>query len=1291
MKDALVSEKSIFEAAVEMISQGERAAFLDKACGPDQSLRKDVEMLLSAHDRLGSQPVDPSPDPRTALREPMAFEPLGSVIGPYKLMEQIGEGGMGLVYVAEQHHPVRRKVALKLIKPGMDTRQVIARFEAERQALAVMNHPNIAKVFDGGETPSGRPYFVMELVRGVPITEYCDEHRLTPRARLELFLQVCAAVQHAHQKGIIHRDIKPSNVMIASHDGTPVVKVIDFGVAKAIGQQLTDKTVYTHFAQFIGTPLYMSPEQAGQSALDIDTRTDIYALGVLLYELLTGTTPFDKERLHEASYDEIRRLIREEEPPKPSTRMSTLNAQAGSTLSAQRQSNPRELSLLLRGELDWIVMKSLEKDRNRRYESANSLAADLERYLKDEPVQACPPSRRYLLEKFLRRHRTGVLTTTALLAAALVIAVGSGYMVLDRADRHAKIEQKVEVALAGARTAIEAGDLTLARQRVAEAHTYLATERERLPVGDADCNRLLKEIEARQADQSRLREFLKLANDGQDKMAYDGLLGGDVQAKEALDLFGVLQDDLWMARLDNSYLTAGQKEQIRETAYVTLLSLADVGLRWAPGYPETAQRSVDLLRRAEALQAPTRAFYFVRSECHRLRGNTAAAAEDVKRFRETLARTALDHYLPGHSAGWYGDYQEAVRAYRAALDLQPNHYNALYFLAQRLCEGEIKRLPEAIQLNAACSALRPEHILPYTNRADGYHKLGQLEEAETAYAVAIASAKSEADRAWSYALRLKFYKALGRTEKAREDEKRAIALYEQVLAKPIVKHDRESLSAMNNLAILYCDAGRLLEGMALHQQTLEKRKATLGPDDPCTLQSMHSLAYNYREAGRLPEAIALYEEMFDRTKAKLGPDHPDTLINLHNLAEAHGKAGRLQKAIDLHEQALEVRKVKRGLDHVDTLKSMNQLAGAYRKAGRLQEAIELSKQIQEKRKATLGPDHADTLQAMSLLALGYRDTGRLPEAIALLEEVLKNTEAKFGPDHLDTLQSMSNLAISYGIAGRRPEAIALLERTLEKKKFRLGPDHLNTLRSMNNLAHFYRNGRLKDAIAMLEQMLELSKTKHGSDHPFTLMSMGNLAIAYEDAGRRLEAIELHEQTLAKTKAKLGPDHPDTLHSMNELAGSYQRGGKLDEANQLLRDLLEHERKKDGTKATLADGMLAKLGLNLLKQERYVEAEPLLRECLAIREKQLPDDWRRFNTLSQLGGALLGQKNYADAEALLLEGYEGMKQREAKIPSEGKIRVTEAIERIVRLYEATEQTDKARTWRDKLSGGKTSVD
>jgi WD40 repeat protein/serine/threonine protein kinase/predicted Zn-dependent protease len=464
-----MNEETLFHQALQKPT-AERAAFLAQACAGDVALRRRLEILLEAHDNPDSRLAPNSPAFVPTIVQPAIVEAPGTVIGHYKLLEQIGEGGFGIVFMAEQLHPVRRKVAFKILKPGMDTRQVIARFEAERQALALMDHPHIAKVFDGGATDSGRPYFVMELVKGVPITEYCDANQLTPRERLELFVSICHAVQHAHQKGIIHRDIKPSNVLVTKHDGIPVVKVIDFGVAKALGQQLTDKTVFTNFAQMIGTPLYMSPEQAELSGLDIDTRTDIYSLGVLLYELLTGTTPFDKERLKSAAFDEIRRIIREDEPPKPSTRLSELSrvgsahqsrgsAHSGNatgahsppygsslaSIAALRKMEPRKLSQLVRGDLDWIVMKALEKDRNRRYETANGFALDIQRYLADEPVAACPPSAVYRFRKFARRNKE-LLTTMTALGILLVAATIGAVFAAVQSGRLAEREQELRNA-----------------------------------------------------------------------------------------------------------------------------------------------------------------------------------------------------------------------------------------------------------------------------------------------------------------------------------------------------------------------------------------------------------------------------------------------------------------------------------------------------------------------------------------------------------------------------------------------------------------------------------------------------------------------------------------------------------------------------------------------------------------------------------------------------------------------------------------------------------------------------
>jgi eukaryotic-like serine/threonine-protein kinase len=530
--------EEIFGEALTQADGAARAAYLSQACANDPDLRQRVEALLAAHEATDNLLRLPAAD--SAANAAISEGP-GSKIGRYKLLEEIGEGGFGVVFMAEQEQPVRRKVALKIIKAGMDTRQVVARFEAERQALAMMDHPNIAKVLDAGATETGRPYFVMELIKGIPITQYCDQQSLSIADRMQLFIQVCQAVQHAHQKGIIHRDLKPSNVLITLHDDKAVPKIIDFGVAKAIEGKLTEKTLFTGFHQLIGTPTYMSPEQAQLSGIDVDTRSDIYSLGVLLYELLTGTTPLDAKTLLSNAFDEMQRMIREDEPPKPSTRVSTLADDTQTARASQRSSDPKRLTQQLRGDLDWIVMRCLEKDRTRRYETAAGLADDVQRYLSDQPVEACRPTHWYRLKKFIRRNKLGVLAgsliATALAAGLILASIGflqahqQAQISHTQAARSEQVAQFLKDTLAAAGPSVARGrDATLMREILDKTADRVAKELQDQPEVQGDLWMTLGSTYSDIGDDQRAIPLFRRAVD-----CYQAALGSE-NAKLALAL-----------------------------------------------------------------------------------------------------------------------------------------------------------------------------------------------------------------------------------------------------------------------------------------------------------------------------------------------------------------------------------------------------------------------------------------------------------------------------------------------------------------------------------------------------------------------------------------------------------------------------------------------------------------------------------------------------------------------------------------------------------------------------------
>jgi serine/threonine protein kinase/tetratricopeptide (TPR) repeat protein len=763
--------ESILAAAVEMECEAERRQFVEQACVGDAEMRRRVEELIEDHFRAGDFLQFPAPALAATDEEPFRERP-GTVIGPYKLLEEIGEGGFGVVFMAEQTQPVRRKVALKVLKPGMDTRQVVARFEAERQALALMDHPHIARVLDGGQTTSGRPYFVMDLVKGLPITAYCDQAQLTPRERLGLVVHLCQAVQHAHQKGIIHRDLKPSNVLVTLQDGAPLVKVIDFGIAKALGQQLTDKTLFTGFAQMVGTPLYMSPEQAALSNADVDTRSDVYSLGVLLYELLTGTTPVDRRRFRTAAFDEIRRIIREEDPPRPSTRLST--AEGLPTLAANRSMEPGKLTRLVRGELDWIVMKALEKDRNRRYDSAAGLAADVQRHLNDEPVQACPPSAWYRFRKFARRNKAGLAAAGFVLFVIALLGVVGGWVARDW-------ESRKERTVAQAKAAWE-DVVRLRREGKWPAALSVARRTEALLAGagaDPDLGRQfaglcrdlemaarLEEVRAHEPsdrtgrfDWTRLGpEFAQAFRDyGIDVEALAPgeaaeLIRGRTIPEElvaALDDWAMLRwrtDRTGAQRLLEVARAADQdraRNRLREAfargerAYLQKLATSDEIDHFPPStilllvsalaHAGATESAVEVLRKAQRQHPDDVWTNMALAEV--LSVEPATRGEAIGFYRAALACRPASfaiHFILGHALQEQGKPEQAAELFRRATQLKPDSPWAHFLLGGALVR--LDRLPEGLAEFRRAVQLQPRFDAPTPQGADGLRPIKRLVE-----------------------------------------------------------------------------------------------------------------------------------------------------------------------------------------------------------------------------------------------------------------------------------------------------------------------------------------------------------------------------------------------------------------------------------------------------------------------------------------------------------------------------------------------------------------------------------
>jgi tetratricopeptide (TPR) repeat protein len=836
--------------------------------------------------------------------------------------------------MAEQTRPVRRKVALKVLKPGMDTRQVVARFEAERQALAIMDHPNIAKVFDGGATPSGRPYFVMELVKGVPITDYCDENHLTPRQRLELFVPVCQAVQHAHQKGIIHRDLKPSNVLVAVHDTTPVVKVIDFGVAKALGQELTERTLFTGFAQMVGTPLYMSPEQAGQSSLDVDTRSDIYSLGVMLYELLTGTTPFDKARLNDASYEEIRRIIREEEPARPSNRISTLAAHASSTISENRQSDPRRLRRLFRGELDWIVMKALEKDRNRRYETANGLALDIQRYLADEPVQACPPSAWYRFSKLTRRNRTALAVAGVMLFCIALVGGLGGWVLFDRAAQQRQADDRVLASLTPAEPLLGEGrpwDPTLiaAAQRI-ESELQSGALR---PAVRLRAEQLRKDVQMLTAlDKIRLQQA-----ESRDGELFDSV-GTDTRYAQAFTEYGLapgaLETSAAATRVRNSAireaLIAGldawmQVRPAQDRDWVQAVANGADDNAWRRTFREAAlaQNSEELKALAvkkEALAEPPSVLAWLGS----VLAKTGLTDEADAVLRQSQRRYPADfwiNYKLGHFLIFSPRYNPTASAgyLRAAVGIRPTSAEAhsLLGVALRLqgdLDGAIEAYQQALALSPKFTMGRLNLAEALVDRGDVERALAECDRAEQRFDVSYLSQASSV-RARVY---IKAYRLL--SSSGRDDEAVRLAQDAVDSFSKAARDHADVAAARDALAWFHHDLGKLQSQRGQNADALKNQSRAAAiwdelardvPGEPDYRDHhAHVLTYHLAPllaaAGRVPEAEAAYRQAIAAWEMLRGVDQRlwNAVLGLSSLL---ANSGRFEEAEQTWTKAVEKR------------------------------------------------------------------------------------------------------------------------------------------------------------------------------------------------------------------------------------------------------------------------------------------------------------------------------------------------------------------------------------------------
>jgi serine/threonine protein kinase/Tfp pilus assembly protein PilF len=1107
-KSSATTAESVFGAAMAL-PPSERMEYVARVCGSDLPLRATVEALLQAHEApegfLPEQPGQGSPSFLAPRPSSTPSERPGQTIGRYKLLEKIGEGGCGVVYMAEQEEPVRRRVALKIIKLGMDTQQVVARFEAERQALALMDHPNIAKVLDAGATesphpasghplppdgrgaggegapclPAGRPYFVMELVGGVKITEYCEQNHLTTRQRLDLFIQVCRAIQHAHQKGIIHRDIKPSNVLVTTQDGAAVPKVIDFGIAKATQGRLTDETLFTAFEQFLGTPAYMSPEQAQLGGLDVDTRSDIYSLGVLLYELLTGKTPFDAKEMLAAGLEAMRRTIQEKEPPTPSTRLTQAlgaskvqlrgfasrrpKSKVGRPGSEGDRASLRRLQQEVRGDLDWIVMKCLEKDRARRYETANGLARDLERHLNNEPVVAGPPSRLHRFQKLVRRNRA-TATATAIVALVLVLGVGvSSWQAWratraeHRSTREAAKSQQVAKFLTDM---LEGVGPSVARGR----DTTMLRE-----ILDKAAERVNKELTNQPEVQLELRATLAETYEdlGLDKQM-ETMTQENVRL--ARSLFG--EQSLPLARALEQHAAAHFDLDDYEGA--ATLHRTAVGI----------YRNLLGEDHRETLQA--------RSHTARLLGTTGKQAEAEGMFREVLAK---QRRLFGN------DDQEVV----GTLDGLSN----TLWLEGKLPEAESTRREHLRIIRKLSGNDHPDVAHSVQELGWILHYEGKLPEAEAALREALA------------------------------------------LSRKLFNPEHPSVAgSLAGLARVLTDRGQLAEAEAFLREALALSTKASGQESRGVAMHLRDLANVFREQGRLSEAEAGLLEALTILRKISGNDDPEVATFLNDLGVLHQKRGNFPEAEAAFRESLAISRKHFGNEHADVAGALKNL-GYMLKDTKPAEAETMLREALATSERLLGSDNPRVVDARNCLAQVLQIQGKLAEAETLNREALAAYSMWMDGDHPGVGLTLNNLGSVLSDQHRFSEAETMFREALSRKRRSLGEDHPEVAKTVNNLAFvLLQQGKTGETELLFREALRRTRDTLPAGSPALASLIAQLAGVLLMEEKFEEAEPLIRECLAIREEK-SPDDWLTFSAQRMLGSSLLGQRRYAEAEPLL--------------------------------------------------------------------------------------------------------------------------------------------